>query len=86
MQFITVLVFCMLVDIIALGEITSTVNLEIIACNYYCDFVILDLNAILIFTILRNILFNSYKIFQNASLNYCVYTSVAFLAIIKTSQ
>ena len=24
----------------------NTVNLEIIACIYYCDFVIIDLNAI----------------------------------------
>ena len=40
-----------------------TVNSEIIACIYYCDFVILDLNAFSMFTILRKILLNSYKIF-----------------------
>ena len=64
-------------------HIPLTVNSGNIVCIYYSDFVILDLNAILIFTILRKILLNSYKIFQNASLHYCVYNSVAFFAIMK---
>ena len=63
-----------------------TVNSEIFEFIYYNDFVILDLYLILIFTILRKILFNLYKMFQNASLNYCVYNSVTLFAIIKTSQ
>ena len=46
---------------------TDIVNWEIIACIYYCDFVILDLNAI----------FNFYESY------YCVYNSVAIFAIIK---
>ena len=63
-----------------------TVNSEIIACIYYCDLVILDWNAILILAILRTILFNSYKKFQNGSLNHCDYNPVAFFAILKTFQ
>ena len=49
-----------------------TLNAEIIVCIYYCDF---DLNAILIFRILR----------KNVSLDYCVYNVnyVKIFAIIK---
>ena len=55
----------------------STINSEIIVCIYYCDFNFYDFDKIL---------FNSYITFQSASLNYCVYNSVAFFAIIKTSE
>ena len=63
-----------------------TVNREIVASNFYCDFVILNSNAISLFAILRKILFNSYKKLQNASLNYCDYNPISFFAMIKTSQ
>ena len=56
----------------------NTVNSEIIACIYYCDFVILNLNA------KNHVLINSYEVFK--SLHHCVYNPVAFFAIIKTSQ
>ena len=45
------------------GEVfVNTVNSEIIAFIYYCNFVNLNLNAILNFTILRKVLLTSDKI------------------------